>query len=600
MNTTFIEILGLLAHQRRKSAIWLGLLLTAFALPLFGNQYAMHVATVFLLYFSMSMGLSLAVNSAGLLNLGYIAFFGVGAYLYAILNVRCGVSFWLALPAGGLAALVFGVVLGLPTLRVRGDYLAVVTLAFGEIVRLVALNWDEVTNGPKGMYGIAGVSLPFSGSTVGIATYCLTVFIAIACLLLTSRIATSPISLVWTALKEDETAASVIGINPTKWFLLALGLGAFIAGLCGVVFAATQKYISPQSITLDESILLLSVVVLGGGNSRLRILSSAVILILLPEFLRPLQDYRSLIFGVLIVSYVILEERLSRHTRHASISYVLPETSIVDEVSSLSTSASRSQSLELRNVKKDFGGVSALAGVNANVHFNGNVVALIGPNGAGKTTLFNCITGIEGATAGEIEFNGVNIRHLRAYESIAHGIGRTFQNPRVFQSLGLLENVALGLIPRLQFGLWEVLFRTGSYREKMASLEVLASRQVAFCGINRYASLPVADLPQSAKRLVEMARVLCSKPSLLLLDEPASGLNDEEKANLRHRLAAIKKYLGISVFLIEHDMPFVMKVSEEIIVLDVGQVLRHGTPEAVQNDGDVIAAYLGSYHAPRN
>ena len=267
-------------------------------IPPFVNRYHMDVITTAGIYVLLALGLNIVVGFTGLLVLGYIAFYAIGAYTYALLNIHLSVPFFLALPIGGFVAYLFGFLLGSPVLRLRGDYLAIVTLGYGEITRLVLNNWDEVTRGPK---GIAEISRPvLFGFTfrAPLHYYYLILFLVLISIFITMRLTRSRIGRAWEAIREDERAAQAMGINITAMKLLAFAISAAFAGIAGVFFAAKQTHISPESFTFWESALVLSMVVLGGMGSIAGVITGALILIILPEILRGFEDYRMLLFGV--------------------------------------------------------------------------------------------------------------------------------------------------------------------------------------------------------------------------------------------------------------------------------------------------------------
>ena len=276
--------------------------------PFIFSSYQTNIMTTALMYVVLGLGLNIVVGLAGLLDLGYVAFYAVGAYSYALLNHHCQLGFWLALPCGGLLAAIFGVILGFPVLRLRGDYLAIVTLGFGEIIRLILENWNEFSQGPSGISNIArpsffGLELSLDQSIVYL--YYLMVGFVIFAIFLVNRLQNSRLGRAWLALREDEIACQAMGVDKTKTKLVAFSLGAFWAGMIGVVFAAKTTFVNPASFTFLESAIILSIVVLGGMGSIVGVVIGAFILILLPEYLRPLAEYRMLAFGGLMVIMMV-------------------------------------------------------------------------------------------------------------------------------------------------------------------------------------------------------------------------------------------------------------------------------------------------------
>ena len=273
------------------------LLLLLIVIPLLLNNYHIDVLTIAGIYVVLALGLNIVVGLAGLLDLGYIAFYAVGAYSYGILNTEFGIAFWPALIIGALLSALCGTMLGIITLRLRGDYLAIVTLGFLMIVHLILNNWDELTHGPNGILGIDPPAIGGFTLTSPIHFYYLILVLAIIAIFVINRINNSRIGRAWIALREDETAASAMGINVTNMKILAFALGASWAGLAGVFFAGRYAFISPESFTFFETVLVLSMVVLGGMGSITGVIIGAALLIILPEVFRGFQDYRMLAFG---------------------------------------------------------------------------------------------------------------------------------------------------------------------------------------------------------------------------------------------------------------------------------------------------------------
>lgn len=295
-------------------------------LPFFMNRYTADVAVLVGIYITLALGLNIVVGLAGLLDLGYVAFYAVGAYTYGLLSQNLGFPFWAALPLGGVFAAIFGVLLGIPVLRLRGDYLAIVTLGFGEIIRIILNNWDEVTNGPNGITGIRKPALPFEFSIPNVpewidptgelfiggvlrtphGLYYVILTIVLFTVFVVNRLNNSRVGRAWIALREDEVAAEAMGIDTTKTKLLAFGLGATWAGFAGTFFAAKQGFISPESFTFFESVIILSMVVLGGMGSIPGVVLGAVALVVLPEVTREFALYRTFIFGLAMVAMMVL------------------------------------------------------------------------------------------------------------------------------------------------------------------------------------------------------------------------------------------------------------------------------------------------------
>lgn len=276
--------------------------------PLVFSSYQTNIMTNALMYVMLGLGLNIVVGIAGLLDLGYVAFYAVGAYAYALLNLHFDIGFWLALPIGAALAALLGVILGFPVLRLRGDYLAIVTLGFGEIIRLILENWNEFSQGPSGIAniprpGFFGVDMTLEASINFI--YYMMIAMVIVTIFVVNRLQDSRIGRAWLALREDDIACQAMGIDRTRTKLMAFALGATWAGFAGVVFAAKTTFVNPASFTFLESAIILAIVVLGGMGSILGVIIGALVLILLPEYLRALSEYRMLAFGAILVTMMV-------------------------------------------------------------------------------------------------------------------------------------------------------------------------------------------------------------------------------------------------------------------------------------------------------
>ena len=329
-------------NRTRKIIGWV-LIAGAIIMPTlpFADRNLVDKATLLLIYVMLGWGLNIVVGLAGLLDLGYVAFYAVGAYSYALLSQTFGLSFWICLPIAGVMSASFGMILGFPVLRLRGDYLAIVTLGFGEIIRVVLLNWSDVTGGPNGLSGIARPSffgLPFTAAPKAGQTsfaqffgldfsadhrifflYYLILCLALTTNLFALRIRRLPLGRAWEALREDETACRSLGINPTKTKLSAFAIGAMFAGFAGSFFATRQGFISPESFSFLESAIILAIVVLGGMGSQIGIVLAAIILVGLPEYFRDLQQYRMLAFGGAMVLIMLWRPRGLLSSREPTI-----------------------------------------------------------------------------------------------------------------------------------------------------------------------------------------------------------------------------------------------------------------------------------------
>ncbi|WP_343674650.1 ABC transporter permease subunit [Paraburkholderia heleia] len=586
------------------------LIALAIALPQFASGYIVDVGLTIITYAILGLGLNVVVGYAGLLDLGYAAFFAIGAYTTALLETLLHFSFWATLPFSLAFAGASGVVIGYPTLRLRSDYLAIVTLGFGEITRIVATNLD-ITGGPNGIYGIEPPSLFGFEFSSPRSVYVLGMAFFIVVLVFAVRLGRSRLGRAWTSIREDEAAAEAVGVATLRVKMLAYVIGALIGGLAGSLFAARFGTIDPTAFTYLQSVTILIVVVMGGRGSIPGVILGALIVAGLPEMLRFLNLWRIFGFAVALVVLMLLrpqglwparvrraaprpeEETVAHEAEAAEAAGKQSEAAVsLADSGGLEAAAARETLLEVHDLERRFGGVRAVGGITFQVR-SGEILALIGPNGAGKTTVFNCLTGVIRPSGGRLVWRGEPLGGGAPHRNVHRGIARTFQGIRLFNHMSAFENVLIGMDHRLHTTLVAELAGTRAACAEAAGHGALGQRWLDLVGLGARASEYASDLPYGDQRRLEIARALASQPRLLLLDEPAAGMNPTEKHALMAQIRRIRD-LGVTVLLIEHDMALVMGVSDRIIVMDHGEIIAQGTPVQIQNDPVVIDAYLGT------
>jgi branched-chain amino acid transport system ATP-binding protein len=549
------------------------------------DNYLLFVLALVGLTAIVGVGLNVLLGLTGQISFGHVAFYAIGAYTVGILTTKAAFGFWAALSLATLIACLAGALLAVPALRVRGPYLAMVTIAFGFVVEQGAVEWSALTGGWNGLAGIPSPTLFGVELSERQACY-LVLACTIAAVALYALLSQSPWGRAMRALRDSEAAGASIGLDAVLIRTAAFALSAAAAGFAGGIFASISNFISPESFPFFQSILFVLVVMVGGAERVAGPVVGALIVVMLPEALSFLAQYRLLFVGLLLLvvllaapaGFVGLISRL--FGRKAGDRAAKPGRDVAEFLG-----RGDPRPLAVSGLSVNFGGVRAVSDLGF-AAAPGAITSVIGPNGAGKSTALNLIGGFYQADSGTVRLGDADLSGLPSNRIAQAGIARTYQTTQLFANMTVIDNVLVAL-GRGRLG-WLSLFRP----DRDSTRRALAESLLAFVGYRGALQLQAGALPHVDKRLVEIARALALQPSVLLLDEPAAGLDEADTARVGALLRALAGF-GIVVVLVEHDMQLVMGVSNHVVVLDAGQKIAEGAPAAVANDPAVLKAYLG-------
>lgn len=588
-------------------------------LPLSGaSSFDLARYSVAICYIMAVIGLNIAFGYAGQLVLGHSVIMAAAAYVVAMLSVHAGWGATLAAPLAVLLGTLAGLVMMLAGLRVRGWYLALITLFAVLVLPKLVHYFEEWTGGEFGITGIKAFD-PFGIAFDGVALY----ETVIVCLVLvwigTGNFVNSSWGLRMRALRDAERAADAVGIDLSRTKLVVYIVSSVPAAVAGMLLAYTEQFVNGDSFGIGLALMLLTGMVLGGLGKKWGPIFGMVPLVAFSFWVGPFSQYNPLIFGIGLMVFAVMFTdgfapvftALARR-----IGLVAPadgaEAHFTDDAGQSPGTAESAGALftpapagnadgdamavQAEGISKAFGGVQALDNIDFRLK-RGQLCGIVGPNGSGKSTFLNAISGFIAPDAGRIRIEGRELDGLRPFEIARLGIGRTFQVPMLVEELSVRENVEIGLVGPEKCSAWGAVLRLPSLTAKARDRHRRAMQAIAVAGLPReIAESPVSDLPLGLKRVVEIARAIVSGPSLLLLDEPAAGLSDAERMELGRLLVRLKR-TGMTVVVIEHNMQFVMTFCDEIAVLQNGRVTCH--VEIGDELPDALLEYLNFGVEPR-
>jgi ABC-type branched-subunit amino acid transport system ATPase component/ABC-type branched-subunit amino acid transport system permease subunit len=556
------------------------------------NSYYQLMMTLVLIWATMGLGWNMLSGYSGLISFGHAAFFGLGAYTVTIAFVKFGITPWIGVPLGTVVGMIAGVLIGIPTFRLRGHYFALAMLAY-PLAMLYVFEW----------MGYQEVSLPMKRENPAAymqfndqrAYMLITMVVVVICMVISLHVERSRFGRSLLAIKQNLPAAEAAGINAARWRMYAMMLSAAMAAAAGGIYAVILLVVTPLTVFgALTSAQALIVTLFGGVGTFWGPIIGSAILIPLAETLHAelghiLPGIQGVVYGVAIIVIILVapdgiywkvrDRIMARRTAGAAAAPtpLVEAASIAAEAPSAPRPAFGAPILELDDVSRAFGGLKAVEGVTLSVP-EGTIYGIIGPNGAGKTTLFNVINGFLAADRGTMRFAGQEIGKLKPHEVCARGVGRTFQVVRSFPRMTVLENVVIGAF---------VGSKTDDEAERLA-MEALARVGMA----DHQAHMLAGGLTTRQLRLMELARALAPKPRLLLLDETLAGLGQNELDDVLPVIRRVNRE-GVTIVIIEHTMHAMVKLADHFSVLDHGRLIASGVPAEVTKNPAVIEAYLG-------
>lgn len=540
-------------------------------------------------------GLSLMVifGLLGSLSFGHAAFFGLGAYTAGLLYVQLGVNYWVAALVAIAPGAALGALVGFASLRIGGAYFAIATLAVAEILRLVTLNWTDLTRGPLGIIvprprvaWAEALGLNFQQTHLIICVVALAVV-----LVLLRRLLGSPYARAWLATRDAPLLAESVGIPTLRYRILNTAISGAIAAIAGALLVPRILVLTPDLFNSTLSATGLLIAILGGKATLAGPVLGGIIFAAVPEVLRFIEEYRAIVFAILLLLVIRIQPHgltalLPRLPRRRTDDVAAAQGRAIEPVATVA------DLLRVENISRHFGGLKAIDNVSLRADSN-EIVGVIGPNGAGKTTCFTIISGFQAASSGRVFFEGRLVNGKSPHEVAAMGLIRTFQQANVCGNMTVFENVLIGTHLRFRENFFAALLATPAYRRREKQRREVAAACLAAVGLSDRAHEQAGSMPYGDQRFLSIAIALAAQPRLLLLDEPAAGLNHTEAFRLMGLLEQWRTR-GLTILIIDHNLRLMMRLCDRIVVLHHGELLAQGTPAEIAANQDVIQAYLGT------
>jgi branched-chain amino acid transport system permease protein len=558
------------------------------------GPYDLRLLSIAGIYAILVIGFQFLFGYAGAVSLAQSCFFGLGAYVTGILGTY-GLDTTITFPLSIIVPALVAVIIAVPVLRLDDHYFSLATLAVSLLVELIATQWTSVTGGTNGLSGIPPITLLGLEIRDRFSTMVMVWALVAAAVLASSQVTRGLYGRTFHLMRQSHSAASALGLDVARMRFSAFVFSAVYAGAAGALIAHVVRVVSPEQLGLPLMVTCLTMTVIGGRLSIAGGVVSALLITYLQEWFRAVENYTMIAYGGVTLAFLIIApygligalERLrsrlipARPDPPPEPKPLPPRPYQVEKCPFL---------LELRGISKSFGGLRAIEDVSLELR-PGEIVGLIGPNGSGKTTLLNIISGLYAADKGSVLIDGIEVTKLPAFKIVQLGVARTFQHIHLVDEMPVLDNIAIGRAWRERSTLWRSLTAVRA-DDGLHSARQIAMTAAGLLGVAEHATTPCGDLAYGIRRRVEVARAFASMPALLLLDEPAAGLNETEQRDLALRVQSIARQ-GVTLLVVEHNLVFLGGLAERLICLDYGRIISSGHPDEVRNDPKVIEAYLG-------